>query len=125
MKQKLYWVETPDHCEDWFIVAPDPFEAERIREELEGYEKGDAWAEQVVEIPGTLNAEPGWPPEELLLAIGAKFKENGAAWVVEIGSRTFCEGLLEETIRSFDDDHFEEQGFGRINATQKVSKSRQ
>ena len=123
MALKLYWAQTLDHCEDWFVVAADELEAERLHEQLEGYDPGDADAEEIIAIPDTLAAEPGWPSEELLTAIGAKFIKNGASRVVEIGGRTFCEGLLEETLRSLDDDQFEAQGLGRINETEKPSNS--
>jgi len=123
MKLKLYWVQTLDHCEDWFIVAPNIKHAERLHEQLEGYDPGEANAEEIIAIPDTLAAKPGWPSEQLLEAVGARCLESGAARVVEIGGRTFCEGLLEETIRSLDDDRLEVQGLGRINETQKASKT--
>ena len=123
MTLKLYWVQTLDHCEDWFILASSLRDAERLHEELEGYDSGDAEAEEILAIPDTLAAEPGWPSEGLLTAIGAKYIDNGATRVVEIDGRKFCEGILEETIRSLDDDEFEAQGLGRINGTRKTSKS--
>jgi hypothetical protein len=38
----LYWVETDDHDEDWFVVASDAHEAEAIHEGVEGYGEGQA-----------------------------------------------------------------------------------
>jgi hypothetical protein len=125
VKLRLYWAQTIDHHEDWFIVAQDVHEAERLHEEMEGYEFGDAEAEEILEIPGTVPAEPGWPSEELLEAIGARYIETGATRVVELNGRTFCEGMLEETIRSLDDDRFEAQGEGRINGTRKIPRTPQ
>ena len=124
MKLKLYWVQTLDHCEDWFIVARNIKEAESIHEQSEGYDRGDAFAEKVIDIPNTLSAESGWPSEALLKALGARYLDSGATRVVEIGGRTFCEGLLEENLRSLDDDRFEAQGLGRVNETKTTPKSR-
>lgn len=120
---RLYWVTTEDHCEDWFILACNEIEATKLHENMEGYDNGDALAEWVLDIPGHMGAEEGWPPEELLLELGAKFLQNDAARVVEISGRKFCEGLLESTIRSLDDDMFESLGQGRINDTTKGTDS--
>lgn len=122
MTLKLYWVTTPDHHEDWFIVANSRKQAEVFHEQYEGYLEGDATAEKILVIPKNVPAEKGWPTEDVLLALGAKFLENGSARVVEINDRKFCEGLLEETIRSLSDDIFEAQGEGRLNETEKISK---
>ena len=119
---RLYWVETEDHCEDWFIVARSHKEAETFHEQSEGYLPGDAWAEEIVAVPDGIATEAGWPSEEVLLAIGARFIDQGLARVVEIDGRRFCEGLLEETIRSLDDDRFEANGQGRLNETTQASR---
>lgn len=122
MTMRLYWVETADHCEDWFIVAGDYEEAAIFHEDNEGYLRGDACAEEIIAIPDGVETETGWPSEEVLLAVGAKYIDQGAARVVEIDGRRFCEGLLEETIRSLADDQFEADGQGRLNGTQKTSR---
>lgn len=69
----LYWVTTEDHDEDWFVVASSPQEACKFHEDVEGYDPGDATAEEILNIPENIPAEPGWPSYELLLAVGAKF----------------------------------------------------
>ena len=122
MTLKLYWVTTPDHHEDWFIVANSKKQAEIFHEENEGYLAGDAKANKIMAIPKNVPAEKGWPNDDILLALGAKFLENGSTRVVEINGRKYCEGLLEETIRSLSDDIFEANGEGRLNETVKISK---
>lgn len=124
MTLKLFWVQTIDHCEDWFVVARDLHEAARYHEEMEGYEAGEAVAEEIVAIPETLAAVSGWPSEELLQALGATFKGNGITRIVELGGQTYCEGMLEEAIRSLDDDQNEDQGNGRLNGTSKAFRTR-
>ncbi len=47
----LYWCETFDHDEDWFIVAASAIEACRMHETVEGYEKGEAHATFIKRIP--------------------------------------------------------------------------
>jgi hypothetical protein len=118
---KLYWVTTADHDEDWFIVANSKKEASRLHEESEGYNPGDAFAEEIMEIPDDIPAKTGWPSDNLLLSLGASFIRVQTPRVVKIGERQFCEGLLEETIRSIDDDIFENRGYGRLNATKTRS----
>ena len=119
MSMKLYWVTTEDHDEDWFVVAKSSREAARFFENFEGYDPGDAAAEAVLEIPGDMGAEKGWPPDELLEALGARSLTSDGTRVVEIGGRRFAEGLLEEMLRSLDDDLFEAAGKDRINGTDK------
>lgn len=118
----LYWVTTEDHGEDWFIVANSAREAATFHEDAEGYDPGDATAELVMEIPDGVKADPGWPSEDVLRSCGATMVAEGPARVVKIGNRTFCEGLMESTIRTLDDDMFEEIGEGRPNKTSRESK---
>lgn len=76
---QLYWCETGDHDEDWFVVARSDEEAARFHENAEGYDEDDAWAEEVCAVPAPACAgleEAGWPSEELLLACGAEFLPN-------------------------------------------------
>jgi hypothetical protein len=115
----LYWVTTEDHAEDWFIVASSPQEAATFHENAEGYVYGDATAEMIVEVPGEVNESTGWPSDEVLRSCGAIFLAEAPTRVVEIGNRKFCEGLLESTIRTLDDDRFEALGEGRPNETKK------
>ena len=116
---KLYWVTTEDHDEDWFMVASSPEEASKYHENLEGYNPGDAYAEEILDIPEKVPAETGWPSDELLLGVGAKFLLKDQSRVIEIAGRKFCEGMLEATINEINDDLFEESGYERLNKTKK------
>jgi hypothetical protein len=116
---KLFWVTTEDHDEDWFIIASSPTEASQYFENFEGYNPGDAKAEEILDIPANVHAETGWSSEELLLEVGAKFLLNDQTRVVEIAGRKFCEGMLEATINEINDDLFEELGDERLNKTKK------
>lgn len=114
----LYWVETDDHDEDWFIVAASPTEACRDHEAREGYEVGDASAEFVAAVPADApDRGAGWPSDELLRACGGAVECSAAPRVVRFGRRTFAEGLLDAEIRALDDDLSERLGRGRPNGT--------
>ena len=116
---KLYWVTTEDHDEDWFVVASSSKQAARYHENMEGYNRGDAKAEEILDIPGDVPAEKGWPSKELLLAVGAKFHSDDQTRAVEIAGRTFCEGMLEAVLNEIVDDVFEARGDERLNKTKK------
>lgn len=114
----LYWVETDDHDEDWFIVAESPAKACRDHEAAEGYDEGDANAEFVAAVPAdAADREEGWPSDELLRACGAVIEHSTTPRVVRFGRRTFAEGMLEAEIRNLDDDASERVGGGRPNGT--------
>jgi hypothetical protein len=117
----LYWVETPDHHEDWFVVARSARRAARWHEMAEGYEDRDAWATLVRPIPRNLETPEGWPSHELLEACGARLLRSDAPRVVEIAGGRFVEGYLEHEIRQRLDERFEALGEGRPNGTTRLS----
>ena len=118
----LYWVETADRAEDWFVVARSKRGAARWHEKAEGYGAGDAVATLVLRIPNDLEAsEEGWPSHELLEACGAKFDRSETPRVVKIGGARFVEGYLEYEILQLDDEKFEALGGGRPNKTNRRS----
>jgi hypothetical protein len=121
INMRLFWVTTEDHGEDWFVVAKSAEEASKYHENMEGYDPGEAKAEEVLDIPENVSAEIGWPSDELLLAVGAEFLIKDQSRVVEIAGRKFCEGMLEATINEINDDLFEEYGEERLNQTKKPS----
>lgn len=71
-RKKLFWATTPDHDEDWFVVAESADEAARWHESAEGYSKGDASAQLVANIPDGVEPEDGWPSDEVILACGGE-----------------------------------------------------
>lgn len=95
----LYWVETDDHHEDWFVIAGSPSEAARWFESYEGYDSGDAGATLVQEIPPHINVRCDWAQLPLLEALGGVVKSDAdSGRVVELNGVTYCEGLLEGEI---------------------------
>ncbi|OGU56944.1 MAG: hypothetical protein A2V66_10750 [Ignavibacteria bacterium RBG_13_36_8] len=116
----LYWVTTEDHAEDWFIVASSGEEASKYHEDMEGYDPGEAKAEEILHIPENITAEHGWLSDELLIGLGAKILNDDQPRIVEIAGRRFCEGMLDATIIKIYDDYFEALGEGRLNKTNKI-----
>jgi hypothetical protein len=117
----LYWVETADHHEDWFVVARCERGAARFHENAEGYEPGDAFAIFVVPISMNLEAPEGWPSHELLEAVGARFDRPETPRFVRIEGRRFVEGYLEHEIRQLLDERFKALGRGHPNETKRFS----
>lgn len=117
----LYWVETADRAEDWFVVARSARGAARWHERAEGYATGDAVATLLLRIPKELEASDGWPSHELLEACGARFHRDETPRVVEIAGTRFVEGYLELEIRQAADEAFEALGRGRPNQTKRRS----
>ena len=104
------------------MVASSSKEACKLHETYEGYDPGDAKAENVLSIPKDIVMEAGWPSEALLITLGAKFIQKGDLRVVEIEGRKFSEGMLESLINEICDDAFEAQGHDRLNETKKSTK---
>lgn len=117
-KWKLYWCETPDHDEDWFIVARSADEAAAFHEDAEGYDVGEADAELVCVLPDALQRDAdrergGWPSDRALLACGAELVPHtprdedadlreqlgSRARVVRINGRVYGEGDLVSNVR--------------------------
>jgi hypothetical protein len=124
---KLYWCTTPDGDEDWFIVEHTLSQAALHHAHAEGYDDDDASAEFIMTLPEALQGRGdellGWPDHDVLRTCGAKFVREETPRVVELGGRTFSEGMLEHEIRKVDDDHFEAANQGRPNRTRRATSS--
>jgi len=58
---------------------------------MEGYESGDAKAEEILDIPENVPDETGWPSDELLLAVGANFGSTGTGVMPNTFNRNQCD----------------------------------
>ena len=122
---KLYWVATDDHDEDWFVIAQDEFQAMDFFETFEGYDPGEAWAEEILQIPDHISCKSGWPDHDLLVSLGAKFLHDDDIRVVEINGKTYCEGMLESEIKEITDNVYEIWNGKRPNKTKKTNRNKQ
>jgi len=116
----LYWCETTDHEEDWFIVASSAKEARRVHEDGEGYDRGDARAKLIVRIPKDVHAPCGYPSHALLRTLGAVFISEGTPRMVQIGASMYQEGGMDAVIDRVNDDQSEAMGKGRPNGTTRL-----
>lgn len=119
-KWKLWWCETGDHDEDWFVVARSEREAAKYHEDEEGYDHGDAWAELVCVLPIEQQAAAKrqgahWPSPDVIIACGGEFlphvPQDGAnelreaagsgSRVVRIRGKVYAEGdIVGNVMRS-------------------------
>jgi len=116
----LYWCETDDHDEDWFLVAPSARKACRIHEDQEGYGRGDARATVVCRIPKHLTTTVGWPDHALLKALGAVFLSEQTPRIVKISGKIYQEGGMDGVLNRLTDDVHEALGEGRPHGTTKL-----
>ena len=103
----LYWVETPDHEEDWFVVAKSYAEAESYFEDAEGYDPDEAYADVVCEMTADamilMNWREGYPAPGVIEACGGVFLPPAERTpehvlcdcgqrIVRFGDKVFAEG---------------------------------
>lgn len=114
----LYWCETEDHDEDWFIVASSAREAKHFHEVAEGYGRGDVRATLVCRIPEAFTPHTkGWPDHDLLRALGGVILSESDPRIVQFQARIYKEGGLDAVLRRLEDDQAEAKGKGRPNGT--------
>ena len=101
---RLYWVWTDDHDEDWFVVARSNYKAKKFFEDYEGYDRGDAKAKQVTQIPHFLcnMQEPSHPHRSLLHELGGEYKRCTSPRVVKFKGETYAEGMLQSVVEEDD-----------------------
>lgn len=111
----LYWVETEDHGEDWFIFARNRRSAQAYHADYEGYDTGDAYAEMILHDVGYRDDLPVHAQLEDLERLGFKVISTGDQFIrqVEYNGRVFTEGLLESMAMEATDSLAESMGQGR------------
>lgn len=114
-KFKLYWIETDDHGEDWFVMARNAYAARRHFEAVEGYDRGDSRATEVL-ILGE-EGRTGWPTLEELVALGFEVLRAKTPRVLVYNGVRYAEGVMEYSLRVHDDNLLESMGKGRPNGT--------
>lgn len=98
MKLKLYWVETDDHDEDWFVIASTNESAQEFHELNEGYADGEAVSQLVMPVPENVQVIEGWPDEDVLKKLGAEVSFANGTRIVKVAGKTYCEGHLQSQI---------------------------
>lgn len=98
---KLFWVETEDHDEDWFVVARSAAAACEFFEAYEGYDHGDATAFVVLEQIEVAAETPEHPSLDDLRAWGGEVLGSNPC-AVRFGNRIHLEGSLETWLQVLD-----------------------
>ena len=93
----LYWVETEDHHEDWFVMAEDKRQAEEFFADYEGYELDYPTARLVCPLREG-DHKVTHPSDDLLRSIGADVETIDGARAVKLLGEIFHEGGLQATI---------------------------
>ncbi len=103
---KLYWCETEDHDEDWFVIARHPRLAAIHHENAEGYDRNYATATFVADVPRDMEIDVAqWPSDEQIIACGGEFVQRtkdgyevqrnmmgSGGRIVKFGDKFYAEG---------------------------------
>jgi len=91
----VFWVESLDHCEDWFVAAPTAEDAMKLFAHDMGYDlvKDQIAAAHVCTIPSHLEINlPGFADNFIITECGGEF--------IEFHDLDILEHVTDETIRS-------------------------
>ncbi|CAN5370352.1 hypothetical protein BH11BAC3_BH11BAC3_45280 [soil metagenome] len=95
----FYWIESPGHFEDWFVVAPDQYLAEKFFADKEGFDLQDLNSTQVCETIFEENLEESYFPSfEILKKNGFEFISEVEPMVVWKSGRKYCQGDIVQEI---------------------------
>lgn len=98
---KLFWVYTTDHDEDYFVVANSSLAARRFFEDEVGYNPNDAKANFVEDVPSHLDSEAGYADDELLQRLGFKLVcESMPKMYAKDGKTYVCGCINQRTLLS-------------------------
>jgi hypothetical protein len=100
----LFWVITPDHKEDWFIIACNEQSAERLHEEHGRHARGDAIATLIIaDVPldePALSALPRRARLDDLRLLGFEIIDALHNRAVKLNNVLFLEGGLQSLINT-------------------------
>lgn len=95
----FYWVESPEHTEDWFVVAPDQYLAEKFFADTKGFDIDNLNSSEVCEtIYEDCNEESYYPSLDILKRNGFEFISEDEPMIVWRNGRKFCQGDIIEAI---------------------------
>jgi hypothetical protein len=123
----LYWVTTPDHSEDWFILARTRRSAAKFHDSYEGYDDDYATAQLVVADTGAPESSfEGMPRHAQIPDLGELGFEivdpRGGHRAVRLNGKLFIEGHLDALIAELTDNQLEATGKGRPNRTKRSTR---
>ena len=123
----LYWVTTPDHSEDWFILARTRRSAAKFHDSYEGYDDDYATAQLVVADTGAPESSFEGMPRHAQIPdfreLGFEIVDpRGGHRAVRLNGKLFIEGHLDALIAELTDNQLEAQGKGRPNLTKRSTR---
>ena len=95
----FYWIVSPGHLEDWFVVAPDQYLAEKFFADSEGFDIEDLNSSQVCEtiFEDSLD-ESYFPSFEMLKKNGFEFISEDEPMIIWKNGRKYCQGDIIQGI---------------------------
>lgn len=88
----LYWLTTPDHHEDCFVVSTSNARARSFFEGYEGYNPGDATAKRIERLPPEVSPHEGYARPELLSRLGYRTVSRDQPLIYAKNGRSFVYG---------------------------------
>ncbi len=102
LKKHIYWVESFENHEDWFVVGVDQFVAEKYFCDLQGYDLDLVSSEEicVAEFEGEddVKQDAYFPSREMLLKNGFEVIADGEPRIFWKAGRKFCQGNIIQKI---------------------------
>lgn len=95
----FYWVESPEHVEDWFVVAPDQYLAEKFFADAAGFDIEHLNSSEVSEATYEDSSDESYFPSlDMLKRNGFEFISEDEPMIVWRKGRKFCKGDIIEAI---------------------------
>ena len=97
---ELFWVESNDHCEDWFVNAPDGYEAEVFFADYMGYDldNDQITSTNICEFPSSVRIKDvEFTSDKEIIACGGEFIEFHDEDIVQHVPYELLEMLTDET----------------------------
>jgi hypothetical protein len=88
----LYWLTTPDHHEDCFVVSTSNARARSFFEGYEGYNPGDSTAEPIERLPSDALPDEGYARPQLLSRLGYRTISEDQPLIYAKEGRSFVYG---------------------------------
>jgi predicted GIY-YIG superfamily endonuclease len=101
-KKHIYWVESCENHEDWFVVGADQFVAEKYFCDFQGYHLDHVSSEEicvaVFEDDEDIKQEAYFPSHEMLLKHGFEVIADDEPRIFWKAGRKFCQGNIIQRI---------------------------
>lgn len=133
-KKHIYWIESFENQEDWFVVGVDQFVAEKFFCEHQGYDLDLVSSEDICiaefEDEEDINEEAYFPSHEMLLKNGFEIISEGEPRIFWRAGRKFCQGNIIQSILVLEGDkqsgvyilEVRDSGLFKIGVTKDIEK---